>query len=249
MNDNLVVTEIIKNIDLFLNKRISIVAGHYCVASDLSDLSNEGTSELFSFKLGIRTHKILKEKNISSKLVLWINDIGIDQIQRQQLKENYKIPDNYSEILMNEGISPSEILIIFESTSRNQASVLFRKVYKKTPSKFKIFSSNDKSLVRCIDNDNCTIEEDKKVYAIEDPKGNPIVMKEGTNPKCNLILGSLFRSIINTNSSDIVINIFNDIYIDRIRLGIFVGTQVYDLKVKFVNFFCDEDSVFEEEFK
>ncbi len=227
---------------------ISIIAGHYCVAPDLSDLSNEGESEIFSFKLGVSVYCELKKMNVSSKLILWINDIGIDKIQRKQLKENYTIPDNYLKILNNKDLSKSEVNVVFESTSRNQASVLFRKVYKRTPDKFKIYSSNDQSLIRCIDNDVCVIEENKKAYTIEDIDGSPIVMKEGSNPKCNLILGTLFRSIIKTYNSDVILNIFNDIYIDRIRLGVYVGTQVYDINTKFINFFCDEDSIFREEF-
>lgn len=251
MNDTCTIQDQIKESlvpFLDVNTNISIVAGHYCIASDLSDLSNEGESEIFSFELGVSVYNELKEMNISCNLILWINDIGIDKIQRKHLKENYCIPDNYLAVLQNKNVSKSEVNVVFESTSRNQASVLFRKVYKRTPDKFKIYSSNDQSLIRCIDTDVCVIEENKKAYTIDDVDGSPIVMKEGSNPKCNLILGTLFRSIINKHKSDVILNIFNDIYIDRIRLGVYVGAQVYDLKAKFINFFCDEDSIFREEF-
>lgn len=226
------------------NSRITIIAGHYCIADDLSDLSNEGETEQFSFELGVSTYKELKVSGNMPTLVLWINDIGINVEQRKLLKESYVIPKNYERILKEHSIEKSEVSILFESTARNKASVLFRKSYKRTPKKYKIFSSNEESLVRCIDNSHCEVEEDKKVYAISGPDGLPIVMKEGNNPKCNLILGTLFYSIIKTYKSDIILNIFNDIYIDRLRLGMFVGKNVYDFNTRFINFFCDEEKIY-----
>ncbi len=241
--------EIMQHLDalkVLNNSNITIIAGHYCIADDLSDLSNEGETERFSFELGVMTYKKLKSSAHTPTLVLWINDIGINVDQRKALKENYVIPMNYENILIDHKIEKSEVSILFESTARNKASVLFRKSYKRTPEKYKIFSSNEESLVRCIDNSHCEIEEDKKVYAIEGPDGLPIVMKEGTNPKCNLILGTLFYSIIKTYKSDIILNIFNDIYIDRLRLGMFVGKNVYDFNTRFVNFFCDEEKIYQD---
>ena len=235
------------SLDQYKNKNISVVAGHYCVAPDLTELSNDGESEIFSFKTGVYIYKKLKETSNNPSLILWINDIGIDTQERKKLKEEYVIPANYQQILAENDISIDHVDILFESTARNKASVLFRKIYKKESERYQIFSSNDKSLIRCIENDQCTIEEDKKAYTILSDENERIVVKEGSNPKCNLILATLFKSIINKKKSDVILNIFNDIYVDRIRLGTYVGKYVFQLNnVDFINYFCDEDSLFKD---
>lgn len=231
------------------SKNISIIAGHYCVAEELNDLSSNGAAENLSFELGVYTYKQLKKTNNIPSLTLWVNDIGIPKEQRKLLKDNYQLPDNYQIILDKHEFDNNDLNVLFESTFRNKSSVLFRKAFKKTPNKFKVYPSSDKTLVRCIENSNCQIGASKNAYAIDGPDSKPLVMKEGPNPKCNLILGTLFRGIDNMNNSNIILNIFNNIYINRIRLGIFVAQRLYDLNTDFINFFCDDDEVYNEHFE
>ncbi|MEN8136329.1 MAG: hypothetical protein ABFS18_12475 [Thermodesulfobacteriota bacterium] len=240
--------EIMNSVKQCTNKNISIIAGHYCVADELEDLSSYGAAEKLSFELGIHTYMQLEKTNNTPTLTLWVNDIGIPKEQRKLLKENYQLPHNYQIILEKHGFDKNILNVLFESTFRNKSSVLFRKAYKKTPDKFKVYSSNDKSLARCIDNSSCKIEKNKNAYAIDGPDSKPLVMKEGPNPKCNLILGTLFRGIDISNNANIILNIFNNIYINRIRLGIFVAHKLYDLNTEFINFFCDDDEVYNEQF-
>lgn len=231
------------------SSEVAILAGHYCLAPDLADLSHEGEAEYLSFKLGVQLYQQLSNDNKPARLILWVNDIGINNELRAQIKTQFTIPDNYIEILNEYHISPTAVEVIFESTSRNKASVLLRKKIKNAPEKFDKYNSNDKGLVRCIDTDSCTIEQNKTVYAIPGPEGAPLVMKEGNNPKCNLILGTLFSRISLNKANLVFVNIFNDIYIERIRLGIFVAQKVYELPHKFINFFCDDEEYFEETYQ
>ncbi|WP_440055357.1 hypothetical protein ACSLBF_04225 [Pseudoalteromonas sp. T1lg65] len=240
--------EIIQHISRLKNKPVAILAGHYCVAPELEDLSHEGEAEHYSFALGVSVYQALLAQKISARLILWVNDIGISSEQRELLKQQFELPQNYVEILHQTNTPLSDVEVIFESASRNKASTLLRQKIKKHPERFQKYDSSDPALVRCIDLDVCSIEVGKTVYAIDGPEGLPLVMKEGSNPKCNLILATLFYRIAQGNPDLVFLNIFNDIYIERIRLGIFVAKEVYELPQQFMNLFCDDDSYFIENF-
>lgn len=228
--------------NLHSSEKISIVAGHYCVADELSDLSNEADSEVNSFEYGIELYKSLKTYNKKAELILFINDIGIDKETRKALVDNYTIPDNYLSTLESNNIDLQDVKIVFESSMRNKASKDIRKIKKSSVDKFEILSSTDKRLVRCIDPAAaCEIpQHDKQAITIKGPDGEYLVVKEGTNPKCNTILATLFNRLIEQNESDTIINCFNVIYTNRIRLGAYVSHNLFETNVNFINLFFDE---------
>ncbi|HCA08957.1 hypothetical protein [Chryseobacterium sp.] len=228
-------------------KNQSIIAGHYCIADGLEDLSNEGESEVHSFELGLESFKYLKSKGNKVSFNLWINDIGVDISFRKEFKELYKIPENYLMILDQYDVKSSALDIYFESSVRNRAMLEFRKRYKVSPEKYTLFNSNEQSLVRCINNDQCEISESKTAYTIMGPDGNPIVMREGASVKCNLILATLLHLVYNKHQSEDIIHISNDIYVDRVRLGEYVASEVYNLKSYCHSFFCDEENSYKKD--
>jgi hypothetical protein len=235
--------DVFNNVDLntFKNKRVALLAGHYCISNNLSDLSNFSESEFLSFKSGIFFYKMLIDNGVRSNLYLWINDIGINPDKRAKIKENFIIPDNYKEILDDFGFLISDVTIIFESSTRNKAIKTLTKSLKNNPDIFKIYDSNDKSLVRCVDNQTCQAFESKKSYTVMGPDDMPLVMRDGDNPKCNLILAVLFKSISDSFKNDIFINFFNDIYINRIYLGVYVFDKIFYKDKVFLNYYCDEN--------
>lgn len=219
-----------------------IIAGHYCVSPNLSDLSSECETEENSFKAGV----LLSQKRPSSKLVLFINDIGVDIKLRSSFKENYQFPENYLKVLNDHNLDPLQVHVVFESTVRNKASVVLRKKYKTNSEKFKVLNSSQEGLTRCIDKERCDLEQDKKAYVISGPDNKKsLVVKEGPNPKCNLILATLFHSVSkHSESSTMIINIFNAIYTNRIHLGKHVYEQLFDGRASFKNYFVEEDDLF-----
>lgn len=243
-----IMTKITQAQKMLQQNEVAILAGHYCIAPELADLSNDEATQAFSFTLGVLLYKALRLANMPARLILWINDIGISQQQREYLKSQFELPANYAAILQQESLLPNEVEVIFESASRNKASTLLRKKIKQTPERFQQYTSDNPALIRCIDMDSCRIDVGKTVYAITGPEGAPLVMKEGSNPKCNLILATLFFRIAQHHPELLFVNIFNDIYIERIRLGMFVAKEVYQLPNTFINLFCDDDSYFEENF-
>jgi len=226
-----------------------VIAGHYCLAEHLRDLSHDGESEELSFLAGVHVYARLRALNRPAVLLLWINDIGLDPITRQRIKESYQIPDNYATILDQFGVPAKDVDVQFESTARNKASVWFRKIYDQNPEKFQVFTSSEKTLIRCVDPvDVCALESDAKAYTIPTALGEPLVMKEGPHPKCNLILATLFAMAVRRRGIQRFVNIFNDIYCERIRLGIYVARNVYGIDAGFVNFFSDGSDLFLESF-
>lgn len=230
---------------------VEIIAGHYCLADELADLSSDCATEELSFSVGVEMHKRLTSIGIPSRIVLWVNDIGICSTLREKLKLEYKLPYNYLQILNDLDVDPNNIRVIFESSSRNKASTLLRKKMKKNQENFLKYDSSDPRLVRCIPGVQCDLAEPTGVtaYAIMGPDGHPLVMKEGSNPKCNLILATLFEGSTAQYSNVIFVNVFNSIYIERIRLGIHVAHEVFGLNNTFINLFCDDDSCFIQDFE
>jgi hypothetical protein len=227
-------------------EHVEIIAGHYCLADELTDLSSDCATEELSFRVGAALHMSLRKLGISSRMVLWVNDIGICSSLREKLKLEYQLPDNYIEILRLMDVDPRNVHVIFESSSRNKASTSLRKKMKKKPDVFLRYDSSDPKLVRCIPGNYCDIAEPTGVtaYAIMGPDGYPLVMKEGPNPKCNLILATLFEGSAAQYQNTVFVNVFNSIYIERIRLGIHVAQAVFGLTSTFINMFCDDDSCF-----
>jgi hypothetical protein len=80
-------------------KQPVIIAGHYCLSDTLSELSNSGESEYNTFLFGVLLTKKLLLMGNKPSLVLFVNDIGIDPIDRADIKTNYNIPDNYKHLL------------------------------------------------------------------------------------------------------------------------------------------------------
>jgi hypothetical protein len=77
-------------------KNQSVIAGHYCIADGLEDLSHEGESEIHSFELGLESFKYLKNRGNKVSFNLWINDIGVDISFRKEFKEVYSLSNPFS---------------------------------------------------------------------------------------------------------------------------------------------------------
>ena len=133
------------------HRSVSIVAGHYCVAEELSDLSHDGESEINSFEYGVRMHVALRRRGVTSRVVLFVNDIGISKEQRASILDPYLIPENYREILRRHEVPLHEVEPVFESVVRNRASKEIRKMKKRDTGVFEVLPSTDRRLVRCVD--------------------------------------------------------------------------------------------------
>jgi len=212
-----------------------IIAGHYCLSEQFSELGPDSEAELSTWRAGL---KFYRENQLNSKIILWINDIGIDNQRRQALKESYLLPASYQKVLHDENISINAVKIEFESSIRNKASTNIRQINKTTPELFRKTLSSEKNLVRCIDTTYCGPLDEKYAYVIEGLDGSDIVVKEGTNPKCNLILATLFHKYSKSQPVKIY-NFFNAIYRKRIDIGIQVYKLVYLGDSVFVNEFHD----------
>ena len=225
-----------------------VVAGHYCLAQDMQDLSHEGEEEASSFQLGAEMVAVTLRKGGQSRLILWVNDIGIPPAERSAIKEAYRLPCNYQAILDDAGLAAEQLVVCFESTMRNKASTLLRKLYKRTPNKFLRIDSTSADLVRCVGDSKCDIEQrGQMAYTIVGPAGEQLVVKDGPNPKCNLILASLFDDLSKKYRPEIQINIFNELYSYRIGLGVHVFRRLLENQTPIVNIFCDGHDYITEE--
>ena len=230
--------------------KIAVIAGHYCVSPDLEDLSNNGEAEELSFSKGIEMVSKINEQGQPATLCLWVNDIGIPSDQRALMKDNYRIPNNYARLMEHAGMAESDVLVLFESSARNKASTLLKKLAKNQPELFRRHDSSDSDLIRCIEGVMCEISTGRSAYVIDGPEGENLVVKEGPNPKCNLILATLFLTLQQQHQFDSIVNIFNDIYINRIRLGLHVYHKLFSKEnpIIFDNYFCSENHVKQEVF-
>lgn len=217
-----------------------VIAGHYCLAAHMKELSHDGEAEADSFEVGCHLVALAHAHSARSHLVLWINDIGVDAASRLNLRHSYRLPENYREMLHHAGLSDSHPTVIFESAVRNKASTLLRRLYKRHPHLFQKVDANTAGLVRCVGVAPCEVGATAKhAYVINGPDREPLVVKDGSNPKCNLILATLFEELRARFSPALFLNVFNDVYQYRLSLGIHVSRQLFDNTTPFVNSFCD----------
>ena len=230
--------------------KVAVVAGHYCVAPELEDLSSRGDAETLSFQKGLEVHAALRDGGRQSVVCLWVNDIGISSGQRAQMKASYQIPDNYVQLAHQAGVAASDIQVLFESAARNKASTLLRKLSKNMPELFRRHHSSESGLMRCVEGVSCEIGQDQRAYVIDGPEGENLVVKEGPNPKCNLVLATLFLGLREQHGCDGIVNVFNSIYVNRIRLGVYVFERLFSRvsPVVFDHYFCDEARIRREVF-
>jgi hypothetical protein len=139
---------------------------------------------------------------------------------------------------------------MFESTMRNKASTLLRKIYKRRPQLFERVSASSEGLVRCVQSTVCEMETSttNTAYVVSGPDAEKLVVKEGPNPKCNLILATLFNELRQLFAPKLQINVFNNVYRYRLQLGIHVSRKVLENTTPFLNVFCDGDDVLCEPF-
>lgn len=222
-----------------------IVAGHYCLAEHMTELSHRGTSEIYSFEVGVKLLQSALLHDRKCTLVVWVNDIGIPIETRNTLKENYKLPSNYLEILNFLKVPEANIRVIFESSMRNKASTLLRKLYKRDPDSFERVQADRADLIRCVGGPVCDADSrSPTAYVVKGPSGEPLVVKEGSNPKCNLILATFFRELNRQFKPQWLLNVFNDVYTFRVALGVHVAQTVLDNRTPITNVFCDEKRVY-----
>lgn len=238
-----------KNIDdavhpfIGASSRVAILAGHYCLSPELAALSSDQETEEACFACGAEIARKAQDQGAHAKLVLWINDIGIDADERARIKQDYRLPDNYQRILGDAGLNHGDVQVLFESASRNKASTALRQLAARQPHLFRKVPSTQQGLVRCIDTVCMMDAEGRDAYVITGPGGADLVVKEGPNPKCNLILATLFNRICADHRPGAIINVFNGIYINRIALGVHVARTLYGLAVPMVNLFCYETEI------
>lgn len=222
-----------------------VVAGHYCLAEHMQELSAESDAEVMSFEFGTRFVAEANKKHKKSHLVLWINDIGISADAREAIKADYALPESYQKVLNGVALDSKHLTIMFESSMRNKASTLLRKLYKRQPHLFEKVSAKSNDLVRCIQSAVCEKESSlaKTAYVIPGPDAERLVVKEGPNPKCNLILATFFNELRQRFSPRMQINVFNQVYRYRLQLGIHVSRSILENTTPFHNVFCDGDDI------
>lgn len=236
---------IIDQYSLDKTDNISIIAGHYCLSDELQELSHEGEAEINSFVFGVELFSKLRHASSNINLFLFVNDIGITKDKRKVLVDDYVIPENYLSVLDDYGVSPDDIQIVFESKVRNRASKEIRKMKKIDAGKFEMMPSTDRRLVRCVDAAAiCEMpSETKEAITIRGPDNEFLVVKEGSNPKCNTILATLFKSLSDDYNSTHLFNCFNVIYVNRINLGVHVSKSLFGNEMGIVNLFFDESGL------
>ena len=230
---------------IFSHDPLIVVAGHYSLADYLVEVSNTGEAEIASFTIGVTLVKMAIARGQFARLVLLINDIGVDEKKRTAVKTRYTPPDNYSNIMQKEGLDPNHLVVIFESSVRNKASTLLRKLYKHQPHLFERRKSNERDLIRCVDKSDCNRPKSgsSSAYVIKGPNGEKLVVKEGPSPKCNLILATFFRDLRRKFGPQLIVNVFNNIYQRRVHLGLFVGREILYNSTPVLNLFCDGENI------
>jgi hypothetical protein len=235
----------IAEVPLGSSQRVAILAGHYCVSPGLEELGCDAPAESLSFAGGAALYNRVVSRGSSARIYLWVNDIGVAPDARAELKNNYRLPDHYAATLRRYSAPADAVEVLFESSTRNKASTLLREMRRLYPERFELVDPARKDLVRCVESAVCSTEVDpeRRAYAVKGPSGEWLVVKEGPNPKCNLIIATLYERIRKAFQADLVVNVFNELYVHRIRLGTHVARTVFHNATATRSVFCGDDSV------
>ncbi|NOQ81216.1 MAG: hypothetical protein GQ548_01655 [Methylophaga sp.] len=227
---------------------ILVIAGHYSVSEDYSELSHLAKTEVNSLRIGIKNYQHYLKLKYSVRLVIWINDIGLTPLERKQYQQFYTLPDNYTALLKEAAIPLDKVVIRFESQSRNRASKLVRQLKRQYPEVITELASSNSELKRCINTDLCEPNATgQTVLTIDDGNGFPLVIKEGGAAKCCAILALFFTELAQTFQPIKIIGVFNFLYVERIKAGLYVAQSLLDFNIANSFLFCDETRLIHSE--
>jgi len=224
---------------------VLIIAGHYCVSADYAELSNHAETEVTSLILGIEQYLNIQNQGKLAVFVIWVNDIGINPVERKAFQQHYSIPDNYSNLIIKAGIRLPDVIIQFESQTRNRASKLVRHLKRDQANLIKEVQATECHLIRCVESDSLisTSDETKMVLTISDSQDKPLVIKENGAAKCCAILATFFSELEQQFQGVEMIAIFNVLYIERIKAGIYVAQTLFNFGTPISTLFCNETRI------
>lgn len=114
-----------------------VIGGHFMITN--KENLNHGTID--SFSKAVQTFKLLDENDVSVKLGVFINDIGLTcsdadscSLEKMKLMTGPSLPAEYTQILIENGIEENEVVIISERFLRNRAKRIFHHVRKQSGS-------------------------------------------------------------------------------------------------------------------
>lgn len=206
-----------------------------------------GPIEIKTVQDGVEFGEYLKkEQNKKVDYCILIDDIGLDKDERKKIKETFLLPEPYMKILKHFKIDENKIKILFESKARNGAShILSRKMYL-LPGNEKITKeivNFDKACEyeRCVPMSSHAKQEkqNKEIYSIIDPRsGIPLILKEGPNPKCNLIIAYSYYK--ETKEYDSIISFYNAQWEQRLTYGAMVARELFGIEIPIIDFYYYE---------
>ncbi|EKD57002.1 MAG: hypothetical protein ACD_58C00029G0002 [uncultured bacterium] len=130
-----------------LRNNSMICGGHFMISQDGSPELNEGTIE--SFREAVKLFSITKNKYWNIGLGLLINDIGTVcssnntcNIKNIFVKNKFTLPKVYLEILKDNQILPSKIIIFWEKHIRNRGKKEFYKRKNSLSKKLETMNDN-----------------------------------------------------------------------------------------------------------
>jgi len=203
-----------------------------------------GPIEIKSFEDGLIFGKeLVSECNKKIKFRILVDDIGIDPKKRKEIKENFRLPKAYLDKMVENKVSEKDIDILFESSIRNKASHILSRQKHILPGRDKL----TKEVVcfdqaceyeRCVPQSSHAKQKksDRDTFSIIDPySGIPLILKEGPNPKCNLILAcSYFQG---AKSYDSIISFCNALWEQRMYYGAMVARILFGIQKPIIDFF------------
>lgn len=89
-----------------------VIAGHFCLAEHMQELAYNGEPELHSFATGAAMVRRSIDSGQASRLVLWVNDIGITPEQRESYRHAGVVPDDYRQIIQSENLDEEQLTVI-----------------------------------------------------------------------------------------------------------------------------------------
>jgi hypothetical protein len=121
-----------KRIVTHINGRTIIDGGHYLLEEDESGKIKHLVNPVSTATLRAAVHlyKCAKNEKKNVSLGFMMGDLAISPDKRQECNSSFEFPEEYTKILRENGISPEEIIIFYESSLRNRGDKTLKKGLK-----------------------------------------------------------------------------------------------------------------------
>jgi len=212
---------------------------HCAKCADSFEIVEPAPVDVFTFEVSLMARRMLAQQGIPSTILIMPSDFmkGADWEQLEELRQSYRLPLSYRELLDRYNVPASCVAFSFESSFRSKSQKILRKMLKHSSSAPAAFNISDDLISARLSAGNY----------LNIPIGRMVVGREGEFPMpfCQILCSAFYEMLGKIGFTD-MLGFFNESEKVCINQGTTIAQKFGYLKMKAeLTFFREVGGAFE----